>query len=63
MPTSNEEKDFAEIMRDSVDEVKMSSMSLTNAIDWISKKMNPEEVYSDKQLSEWAEGNGYLKQQ
>lgn len=61
MPTSREDSEFAEVMRDSVDEVKMSSSSLDNAIDWISNHMNPDEIFSEKQLKEWAESNGYTK--
>ena len=61
MPTGREDSEFAEVMRDSVDEVKMSSSSLDNAIDWISNHMNPDEIFSEKQLKEWAESNGYTK--
>lgn len=62
MPTSREETSFAEVMRDSVDEVKMSSSALDNAIDWISSNMNPDEVFDEKSLKEWAESNGYVKE-
>jgi len=62
MPTSREDSEFAEVMRDSVDEVKMSSSSLDNAIYWISNHMNPDEIFSEKQLKEWAESNGYTKE-
>lgn len=62
MPTTREEQDFSEVMRDSVDEVKMSSSSLDNAIDWISDHLDPDEVFSEKKLIEWAEGNGYIKE-
>lgn len=62
MPTQREDSEFAEVMRDSVDEVKMSSSSLDNAIDWISNHMNPDEIFSEKQLKEWAESNGYTKE-
>jgi hypothetical protein len=61
MPTSKEDADFASEMKDSVDEVKMSSSALDNAISWISSRLTPDEVYSEKQLAEWAESNGYTK--
>jgi hypothetical protein len=61
MPTQREDSEFAEVMKDSVDEVKMSNTSLDNAIDWISSNLNPDEVFNDKALKEWAESNGYTK--
>lgn len=62
MPTGSQDKAFAEEMRDSVDEVKMSDGTLNNAIYWISRNLNPDDVFSDKDLSGWAEANGYVKE-
>lgn len=62
MPTGTQDRHFAEVMRDSVDEVKMSNGALDNAIEWISKNLNPDDVFSDKELSAWAEANGYVKE-
>jgi hypothetical protein len=62
MPTTSQDKLFAETMRDSVDEVKMSNGTLGNAIDWISHNLNPDDVFSDKDLRAWAESNGYVKE-
>lgn len=31
---------------------------LTDTIDWIQKKLKPEDVFTQKQLEEWAEENG-----
>ena len=61
MPTQREDSEFADVMKDSVDEVKMSSTALDNAIDWISSNLNPDEVFDEKQLKEWAESNSYTK--
>ena len=62
MPTTSQDKFFAETMRDSVDEIKMSNGTLDNAIDWIAGNLNPDEVFSNKDLSAWAESNGYTKE-
>lgn len=34
---------------------------LENAIDWIAKNLNPQDVFSDSDLESWAEDNGYIK--
>ena len=34
---------------------------LETSIDWIQSNMNPEEVFTEKQLSAWAEVNGFTK--
>jgi hypothetical protein len=62
MPTNQQDKDFAEEMRDSVDEVKMSSGALDNAIYWIARNLNPDDVFEEKDLNAWAEANGYSKE-
>ena len=35
---------------------------LDEVIDWISKNMNPDDVFSAKDLENWAEGEGYTKE-
>lgn len=62
MPTQAQDKGFAEEMRDSVDEIRMANGTLDNAIAWISKNLDPGEVFSDKDLAGWAESNGYFKE-
>lgn len=53
MATYNERKDFIkDLIHDDL---------LDMAIDWIKKSMMPSEVFSDEQLSEWAEDHGYIK--
>jgi hypothetical protein len=59
MPTGSQDKNFAEAMRDSVDEIKMSSSTLDNAIDWIKNNLDPDDVFTEKQLEKWALSNGY----
>lgn len=62
MPTGNQDKAFAEEMSQSVDEVKMSSGALDNAIAWIENNLSPDDVFGDKKLEAWAESNGYTKE-
>jgi len=61
MPTGTQDKQFAEEMAASVDEttVKMSNSALDNAISWIQDNLEPDDVFSEKKLQEWAEENGY----
>jgi hypothetical protein len=33
---------------------------LGDAVNWVAKNMNPEDVFSEKDLSTWAEENGYI---
>ena len=35
---------------------------LENSIAWIGERMEPEAVFDEKKLSEWAENNGYEKE-
>ena len=61
MPTNRQETDFAKVMKDNVDEVKMSTTSLDSAIEWMQSQLDPDDVFTEKQLSNWAESNGYTK--
>ena len=38
----------------------ISNSLLEDAISWIAKNMNPADVFSQKQLDEWAEDEGYV---
>jgi len=62
MPTRKQDEDFADEMKGSVDEVKMSNGALDNAIYWIARNLNPDDVFSDKDLEAWATANGYTKE-
>jgi hypothetical protein len=35
---------------------------LEDCIGWISDRMSPEDVFSGSELSQWAEDNGYVKE-
>lgn len=36
--------------------------SLEDALEWIQKNLNPEDVYEEKDLEYWAEQNGYIEE-
>ncbi len=55
MPTSSQDQSFAEAIVD-------YRNLLDNAIEWIAKNLNPSDVFSDKDLETWAEGEGYVKE-
>jgi len=62
MASITKDKAFAEEMAASLDEIKMSSSTLDNAIEWIGSNLNPDEVFKEKDLESWAESNGYVKE-
>lgn len=64
MPTVRQDEIFANEMSDMVESttVKMSKSTLDIAIDWMQSNLEPEDIFSEKQLSNWAEANGYIKQ-
>jgi hypothetical protein len=35
---------------------------LDTAISWITRNLKPEEVFDDKELENWSEENGYVKE-
>lgn len=59
MPTNGQDKNFAEEMAQQLDELKMSSSTLDNAIQWMQDNLEPDDVFTEKQLKDWADRNGY----
>lgn len=63
MPTGSQDKEFANLMDSETDvKVSVSSGALDSAIEWISRNLNPEDVFSKSDLESWAESNGYIKE-
>lgn len=62
MPNRNQEREFAEEIRDSYSEFKVSDSALSGAIEWIANNLSPDDVFSDNDLANWAEKNGYAKE-
>lgn len=61
MSTSPQEKEFNSLIDDQIT-VSIDSSVLEIAIEYIGKNFNPDEVFSAKDLEEWAESNGYIKE-
>jgi hypothetical protein len=64
MPTGRQDREFIQMMEiEDLIEVKttIKNSALEYAIDWISKNIDPEDVFSETQLEKWAEANGYVK--
>lgn len=52
MPTSKQESDF-------VDHIANAN-ALSESIEWIQDNLEPDDVFTDKQLESWAENNSDL---
>jgi hypothetical protein len=64
MPTIRQDENFASHMDDQIQvTTTMAKSSLEAAIYWVGNNLNPEEVFADKALQQWAEENGYKKEQ
>lgn len=42
--------------------VNIGSSSLSDAIDFIAHNFSPEDIFSERDLDEWAERNKYVKE-
>jgi hypothetical protein len=58
MPSTSlsQERDFVREITSSLEPIL-----LPYAVEYISRNMNPEDVFPDKDLEYWAESNGYIK--
>lgn len=55
MASGKQNRDFTEFL--------VSGMTMLDAAtEWIRDNMNPDQVFDDKQLEEWAEANGFVKE-
>lgn len=55
MTTQTEKTKFRDML--------ISDDALENSIDWIKLNLAPDEVFDDCALDEWAENNGYVKEE
>jgi hypothetical protein len=56
MTSVKQERDFKEAVVNN----NIPDGILGDAVDWISHNMEPEDVFSEKDLISWAENNGYI---
>ena len=61
MPTTKQDKEFSEEISSNVDTI-VNTTALDTAISWIGNNLSPEDVFSERQLSDWSEANGYTKE-
>ncbi len=57
--TTSQDRQFKEIIGKSI-EVTISMGALDEAIEYISQNLNPQDVFSAKDLEGWALDNGYI---
>jgi hypothetical protein len=61
MSTTSQDREFNSDMEGQI-EIVIASSALENAMQWIGNNMNPDDVFSIKDLENWAESNGYTKE-
>jgi len=62
MPTSRQDDAFSKEMEGQIDTITISKNALDVAIDFISSEFEPDDIFTKKQLEDWAESNGYVKE-
>lgn len=63
MSTSRQDDLFRKELESEIEAtVNISSSALDTAISFIGSNFNPQDVFSDKDLENWAENNGYIKE-
>jgi len=60
MPTTRQDRDFKDYLSQKI-ESTLSNDALQEAIDWIASNLNPDDVFSTKDLEAWAESNNYIQ--
>jgi hypothetical protein len=61
MPSGTQDRNFASEMKGEVT-VTITESALDIAIGWIGSNLEPDDVFSTKDLENWAESNGYVKE-
>lgn len=57
MPTEEQKRSFVLMLIKHV-----HYASLEYSLQWMQSNLEPEDIFSEKQLSNWAEANGYIKE-
>lgn len=61
MPTEKQNQSF-ELELQTIVRNGYTTTPLSNALYWMQQNLEPEDIFSEKQLSNWAEANGYIKE-
>lgn len=59
MPTRKQQSNFADFIQY---QLKPSEELMQSVIDWIGDELEPEEVFAENKLEDWATANGYIKE-
>ena len=62
MPTSSQDQKFRDFLKEEVADNGMSTTSLDSIISWMQSNLEPDDVFTDKDLENWAESNDYKKE-
>jgi hypothetical protein len=57
MRSAKNDREFKEEIAD-----QLPADLLDTAINWITRNLSPDEVFDEKQLDDWADDNGYVKE-
>lgn len=60
MPSRQQQEDFKDIVWNNL---TVMPALLSDAIAWIKNNLGPEDVFSTTELEEWAESEGYIKEE
>lgn len=61
MSTTAQDREFSSLI-EGYTTVSIDGSALEAAIEYVGKNFTPDEVFSTKELADWAESNGYIKE-
>jgi len=61
MPTLKQQELFIRLILDMYYDTKSNRVPLDECISWMQQNLEPEDIFSEKQLSNWAEAAGWIK--
>lgn len=62
MSTSKQERQFKDYVVENIISSNLPSSTLDDILYWVRDNVEPDQVFSEKQLEAWAEANGYIKE-
>lgn len=61
MATTKQDSQFKDFIADNVIAASLPSSTLDDVLDWIRDNLEPDDVFTEKDLDRWAESNDYKK--
>lgn len=62
MATTKQDRQFKDFVVENVISANLPSSTLDDILDWIRENVDPDQVFTEKQMDAWAESNGYIKE-